>query len=142
VVPLKELISKRHDSHEVTTATNLHLSFTFEFFVTLVFWNKLLQVINVTSQLLQKKETDLFQVIEFMERTKMKILEYRTDESFTTILQEAQQLWEACEMDPQKNKFQTRRLRAKKRMPSKCMYFLIRIKMQIYFRTRFADWNK
>lgn len=94
-------------------------------------WNKLLQVINVTSQLLQKKETDLFQVIEFMERTKRKILKHRTDESFTTILQEAQQLWEACEMDPQKNKFQTRRLRAKKQMPGKCMYFLIKIKMPV-----------
>ena len=73
------LVDERHDTHEVATESNLLASNTLKFVVTLVFWNKLLQIVHITSQMLQKKESDLLQVVEFMDRAETEISEYRND---------------------------------------------------------------
>ena len=65
---LQTFVDERHDTHEITTASNLLASITLQCVVTLVFWNKLLQIVNITSQMLHKKENDLLQVVEFMDR--------------------------------------------------------------------------
>ena len=65
-------MDERHDTHEVATESNLLASNTLKFVVTFVFWNKLLQIVNITSQMLQKKESDMLQVVEFMDRVELK----------------------------------------------------------------------
>ena len=54
---LDDLVSERHDSSEIRKATNLLNSFTFEFVVTLMFWNELLpnHRCNVTASLKERK---------------------------------------------------------------------------------------
>ena len=114
---LQTLVDERHDTHEVTTAYNLLTSITFQFVVTLVFWNKLLQIVNITSQMLQKKESDLFQVVEYMDRATAEILEYRNDAAVQKVIHDAHELWNDCDMDPDSAKFLSTRIRRKKKMP-------------------------
>lgn len=72
---------------------------------------------NVTSQMLQKKEGDLFQVVQFMNRVKNEILQYRNDSSIHQIFQNARELWDSCDLDPELAKFQITRTKRRKKMP-------------------------
>ncbi|XP_067207916.1 uncharacterized protein [Linepithema humile] len=62
IICLEQIVELKHDQEEVTTAAGLLNSFSFKFLVTLIFWNDVLQIVDITSKLLQKKEIDLFQV--------------------------------------------------------------------------------
>jgi hypothetical protein len=113
---LELLVEARHDAKEVAAAITLQKSLDFQFVVALLFWDKVLQTINVSSKLLQKKDNDLFQVVQFMDQTAQSIQGYRTDEFFQSLLLEARQLWETCGLDPDLSKFEEKRVVYKKRM--------------------------
>jgi hypothetical protein len=100
----------------VAAAITLQKSLDFQFVVALLFWDKVLQTINASSKLLQKKDNDLFQVVKFMDQTAQSIQGYRTDEFFQSLLLEVRQLWETCGLDPDLSKFEEKRVVYKKRM--------------------------
>lgn len=111
---LQVIVDLKHDGEEVATASGLLNNFDFEFLVTLTFWNDVLQIIDITSQLLQKKEIDLFQVVSFMKTSKEKLLLLRNDAYFNDLIKAAKSKWIQSGMSEENMKFQEQRRRKKK----------------------------
>ena len=64
--------------------------------------------------MLRKKESDLLQVVEFMDRAETEISEYRNDAAVQRVIHDAHELWNDCDMNPDSAKFLTTRIRRKK----------------------------
>ena len=113
---LADLIEENHDSNEVKQATDLQGKMDWTFFLSLLWWNKVLENMNSASRLLQAKTNDLFLVTECFERSTEKLEELRCDHKFEQFVEQAKKAWNDMGFDATEADFKITRVRRRKIM--------------------------
>jgi hypothetical protein len=87
-----------------------------------VWWNKVLQIINSLSRLLQSKTNDLHLVCDCFAQTTKTLKDIRTEKSFNDFVDEAKKLWLSYNFSENDACFKTQRIRRVKRMPGEVAF--------------------
>jgi len=68
-------------------------SLNWVFFLNLIWWNKILQIIDIVSRLLQSKSNDLFLVVQSFQSVVDKLNVLRTHDQYNAFVTEAKNVW-------------------------------------------------
>jgi hypothetical protein len=116
------LIEERHDCHELAQASTINEKMDWTFLFNVVWWNKVLQIINSLSRLLQSKTNDLHLVCDCFAQTTKTLKDIRTEKSFNDFVDEAKKLWLSYNFSENDACFKTQRIRRVKRMPGEVAF--------------------
>lgn len=81
------------NSESLFRARCLIKSLNWVFFLNLIWWNKIQQIIDVVSRLLQSKSNDLFLVVQSFQSVVDKLNVLRTHDQYNAFVTEAKNVW-------------------------------------------------
>ena len=88
-------VDSNHDSNEMAKASTINTKINWTFILTLLRWNKVLDVVGLLNRLLQSKAIDLCTVCYNFAKTTKKLADGRSEEYFNDFVKEAKNLWTA-----------------------------------------------
>ncbi|XP_069465605.1 zinc finger MYM-type protein 1-like [Ambystoma mexicanum] len=104
-----EAHAQRSNGEDVMKARTLLLSMDWVFYLNLLWWQKVLTVMDAVARILQSKSIDLFLVAEIFKVTIQKLQNLRSDDAYFDLIKCAREEWEA--MGLEQNDFPVQRER-------------------------------
>jgi len=94
----EESKNSENNSESLFRARGLIKSLNWVFFLNLMWWNKILQIIDAVSRLLQSKSNDLFLVVQSFQSVVDKLSVLRTHDQYNAFVVEAKTVWSSFDI--------------------------------------------